>query len=226
MNAEFDQYIIDYRKKQDKIVSLSGESSSFFAAYKTQKLMSWFSHWINEPISILDFGAGDGLMTDMVQRAFHEARVVGVDPSGESVKYAQQEYPNISFVQTYNEALPFADESFDLIFAAGVFHHIPFAEHEKYLNDIRRVLKKGGAFVLFELNPLNPLSLYTFYINPMEKNSNSLVPWYGYRMLTGYCSKKIIFYCFFPKWFAWLRPLELYMAKLPVGALYAVIASK
>lgn len=41
--------------------------------------------------------------------------------------------------------LPFADESFDMVIANMVFEHI--AEPRKYVQEIHRILKKGGCFL-------------------------------------------------------------------------------
>jgi ubiquinone/menaquinone biosynthesis C-methylase UbiE len=226
VEAEFDHYIDNYRDMQNKAVALSGEESSFFAAFKTQKLTQWFPHYINAPISILDFGSGDGLMTDMVRKAFCQAKVFGVDPSGKSIEFARQEYPEITFKQAFGPTLPFDDATFDLIFAAGVFHHIKFYEHKAYIQDIIRVLKPGGSFVLFELNPLNPLTQITVARNPIDVDAKLLTPWYAKRLLKKYGTTRLIFYCFFPRWFAMLRSLEPYMKKIPLGSLYAVIVLK
>ena len=226
MNAEFDRYIKQYRKKQDKAVAISGETSEFFAAHKTEKLMQWFENKINQPIAILDFGCGDGVMTNFVKQAFYQARVVGVDPSGESIAQAQQEFPHITFVQTTNQSLPFPSNTFDIVYAAGVFHHINFKEHQSYLNDIVRVLKPGGSFVLFELNPLNPLTVLTFKRNPIDINATMLTPWYSKRLLNYFGKTKTIFYFFFPNFLQWFRKFEPLMIKIPFGALYATILVK
>jgi ubiquinone/menaquinone biosynthesis C-methylase UbiE len=46
-------------------------------------------------------------------------------------------------VATEAEALPFADESFDLVFGHAVLHHIP--DLERAFAEFRRVLRPGGA---------------------------------------------------------------------------------
>jgi SAM-dependent methyltransferase len=46
---------------------------------------------------------------------------------------------------TEAEELPFADESFDLVFGHAVLHHIP--DLERALAEFRRVLRPGGAIV-------------------------------------------------------------------------------
>jgi SAM-dependent methyltransferase len=49
----------------------------------------------------------------------------------------------VETAQTEAEELPFADESFDLVFGHAVLHHIP--DLDKAFAEFRRVLRPGGA---------------------------------------------------------------------------------
>ncbi|HEU4736202.1 MAG TPA: methyltransferase domain-containing protein [Solirubrobacterales bacterium] len=49
----------------------------------------------------------------------------------------------VKTVRTEAEVLPFADESFDLVFGHAVLHHIP--DVDKAFAEFRRVLRPGGA---------------------------------------------------------------------------------
>ncbi|HWA54565.1 MAG TPA: class I SAM-dependent methyltransferase [Solirubrobacterales bacterium] len=50
---------------------------------------------------------------------------------------------DVKTVRTEAEVLPFADESFDLVFGHAVLHHIP--DLDKAFAEFRRVLRPGGA---------------------------------------------------------------------------------
>ena len=65
--------IQDYRENNDKYLSLSGESSIFFAEYKTLKLKEWFPKLTQWTPTILDYGCGDGIMTAFVKKIFPHA---------------------------------------------------------------------------------------------------------------------------------------------------------
>jgi ubiquinone/menaquinone biosynthesis C-methylase UbiE len=226
---EFDGFIKNYRKNCDNALYLSGESSEFFAEYKALKLKEWFPENITKECSILDFGCGDGLMAFFVQNNFEQANLYGVDPSPESIKTAQNNFPGIEFATNYENSydLNFPDNRFDLIYAAGTFHHIPFDMHKGYIQEIFRVLKPGGSFVLFELNPLNPLTFITFKRNPIDYNATMMTPWYSYKLCKNNANKRSIkFYCFYPSFLKQLRSTEKYITKIPFGALYAVIGAK
>ena len=56
---------------------------------------------------------------------------------------------NISFVEGDAEALPFADETFDLVITRLSLHH--FAAPEKPFAEMRRVLRKGGRLVVWDM---------------------------------------------------------------------------
>jgi len=228
MKQEFDQFIDTYRPDLDQALALSGESSAYFAHYKAQKLAEWLPLLITQHVSILDFGCGDGLMTHFVSQQFKKAQLYGVDPSPKSIEVAQKNYSSIIFSVNSDQStqLQFVDSSFDIIFAAGAFHHIPFHLHEGYMKEIKRILKPGGYLVMFELNPLNPLTVRTFKKNPIDFNAKMLLPWYAYRLAKNYGAPRIKFYCFFPKFLKFLRFTESFLTKLPCGALYAVIMKR
>lgn len=229
MSTEFDCYIKNYRKNLDQSLSLSGESSAYFAEYKALKLKEWLPGKFFQNQKILDFGCGDGLMTYFVSRCFPSSVVYGVDPSPKSIKSAQEQFAAINFSVNYEQKadLAFEDNTFDIVFSAGTFHHITFDCHKGYLQEIFRVLKPHGCFVMFELNPFNPLTVWTFKRNPIDKYATMLYPSYARKVISGVLSESILttkYYCFYPHVVKYLRWTERFMTKIPMGALYAVIA--
>jgi ubiquinone/menaquinone biosynthesis C-methylase UbiE len=228
INQEFDKFAQNYREKLDESLALSGESSEYFAQLKVQKLIQWLPELNNKKITVLDFGCGDGLMTSYLADHFKQGIIHGLDPSPKSIEIAQKNYPSIHFAVNSESTtkLDYHDEMFDLVCSAGTFHHIPFEMHQGYLDEIKRILKPGGIFVLFELNPLNPLTVRTFKNNPIDKNAKMLTPWYAYQLTKSRGSSHIKFYCFFPRMLRWFRFTESFLVKVPWGALYAVIMHK
>ena len=223
---EFDEYIKNYRLNLNKTLSLSGETSDFFAQYKAQKLRSWFPALVERKATILDYGCGDGTMANYVAKQFPKAAVHGIDPSKLSIEYAAQHHPSIKFIPMKKNNITYPPETFDLVYAAGVFHHISSSEHDYFLSHILRILKPGGHFVLFELNPYNPLTQRTFRRCPIDKNRTMLSPGYAKKILSTAGSVKTKYYCFFPAFFKKLRVVEKYLTWLPLGALYACIVQK
>lgn len=167
-------------------------------------------------------------MTNFVKETFPKAHVYGVDPSSKSIETAKKKFPGIEFSinSDEKEKLAFEAKTFEIIFSAGVFHHIPFEFHAAYTDELFRILKPGGHLVLFELNPLNPLTTFTFKRSPIDQNATMMTPCYSYRLLKKYGKTKTKFYCFYPNMLRWLRFTEPYMTKFPFGALYATIMNR
>lgn len=64
----------------------------------------------------------------------------------EAMKQGMQ---NVSFVEGYVEALPFKEETFDVVITRLSFHH--FTEVERPFSEMDRVLKKGGKLVIIDM---------------------------------------------------------------------------
>ena len=224
---EFDTFIVNYREEQTKYLGPTGENSHYFLKLKARKLQEWVAKHLNyTPKKILDFGCGDGAMTNEVKKLFPNSTIYGVDPSSESIEIAKKEYPEIPFYVSRTTVPFFENNLFDVIYCAGVFHHIPYKEHADYIRELSRIVRPGGLLVLFELNPLNPGTQFIFIGHPMEVNAKMLFPWYTKKITSHFTYKETIFYCFFPHFLRFLRPLEKWLTKLPLGGLYGTIAQK
>jgi SAM-dependent methyltransferase len=70
----------------------------------------------------------------------------------------------------------FSDETFDVVFSAGVFHHVPFSEHFDLVSEVSRTLKNGGIFMIYEHNPFNPLTCHAVNTCPFDENAVLLKP--------------------------------------------------
>ena len=225
MRAEFDNYIEKYRENNNKYITLSGEDSKFFAEFRSTKLYE-ITQRMKRISSTLDFGCGDGLMTSFISKLFTNAKNFGIDPSSKSIEIAKSRNLSINFQNFNGINLDFPDNSIDVIYSANVFHHIQWNLHSTYLKEIFRILSPDGMFVLMEHNPLNPLTMMSFLRNPMDKNAKIMPPWYSKKVIGEFGKTNTEFQFFFPRFLKFLRPLEKYMTKLPIGAMYACYASK
>lgn len=105
---------------------------------------------------LLEIGCGMG--TDLLQFARGGARVTGADLTPRSVEISREhfrlyEMPG-DFVVTDGERLPFADESFDVVYSNGVLHHTPGTDVA--VGEVHRVLRPGGTakVMLYHRNSL------------------------------------------------------------------------
>ena len=97
--------------------------------------------------AILDFGCGAGKMIRLL-RALGEVRLVGTDVNRAQIEWAEQNVPGVEFmVNRLEPPLELPDASFDLVYAASVFTHIPFELQDAWLAELRRVLRPGGYFL-------------------------------------------------------------------------------
>lgn len=93
--------------------------------------------------TVLDAGCGGGRYTRVC--AEHGAGlVVGADRSRavEKARDLCSHLENVAFLQADLTDLPFADDSFDLVFSIGVLHHGPDARSS--FDSVARLVKPGG----------------------------------------------------------------------------------
>jgi SAM-dependent methyltransferase len=114
---------------------------------------------------VLEIGLGQGADSESLIR--RGARWSGVDLTAESVERVRTRLTlrGLLFddlVQGSVLELPFADNSFDMVFSHGVLHHVP--EIQRAEKEIHRVLRPGGELVImlyarWSLNYLVSISL-------------------------------------------------------------------
>lgn len=107
-----------------------------------------------------------------------------------------------------------------------VFHHIPFNEHKHYLKEIHSILSPGGIFVIFELNPFNPMAQYIINTAAIDINAHILMPWYTKKLMNSYGKVKTRYCAFVPPVLKSLLPLENYITRIPLGAFVVTILKK
>lgn len=112
--------------------------------------------------SVLDLGSGSGMDTFVAALKVGEnGRVTGVDMSDEQLEKAenlcsQSKFNHVSFLKGYIEALPFSDESFDVVISNGAINLS--AEKEKVFSEVGRVLRKGGRMAISDIVTENELT--------------------------------------------------------------------
>lgn len=93
---------------------------------------------------VLEIGVGAG--TDFVNWVRHSALATGVDLTEHGVRLTRErlalEGLRAEVLQADAENLPFADETFDLVYSYGVLHHSP--DTPRAIREVHRVLKPGG----------------------------------------------------------------------------------
>jgi SAM-dependent methyltransferase len=125
-----------------------------------------FLDWLAQPKGLrwLDVGCGTGAFTELLVARGAPAEVQGLDPSASQIAFARTR-PAVShahFRQGDAQALPFADDSFDVAVMALVISFIP--DPAKAVSEMARVVRPGGWLATYMWNapsggsPVEPLS--------------------------------------------------------------------
>ncbi len=126
----------------------------------------------DNPKKILDIATGTADVAILAANILSPEKIIGIDISEGMLELGRQKIANlklqdrIELLQGDSEAIQFNDDSFDAVtvsFGVRNFQHL-----EKGLNEIKRVLRKGGKIVILEFSrPSIPgiQQLYKLYMS-------------------------------------------------------------
>lgn len=113
---------------------------------------------------VLDLCCGSGQTTRFLVERFPQFSeeqalpVIGLDASPRSIRRAQQNVPQATFVEAWAEDMPFPDAQFDLVHTSAALHEMQPDQLRQILKEGYRVLKPGGVFAAIDVHrPTNPL---------------------------------------------------------------------
>lgn len=92
---------------------------------------------------ILEIGCGIGTVVYELKSQGYD--VIGIDISQEAIIYGLKKYGDIHLEAQAAEALPYEDESFDVVLSFDLFEHI--AQVDKHISEVYRVLKSEGYYL-------------------------------------------------------------------------------
>ena len=124
---------------------------------------------LKEVNKVMEVACGAGFLSKYLAQE-HKWNVIGIDVDPKQIERAnkyKEDIPNVHYYEANVQKLPFEDNSFDMIVSIDAFHHI-IGILDVAINEIVRVLKPGGYFVLIDiLFPKN--FLFKKYRIPIEK---------------------------------------------------------
>lgn len=129
---------------------------------------------ISKQDHVLDLGCGSGATVAYLMEK-HKVRAVGIDPSEKLLSQAKRRCPQAEFILGKGDSLPFADGSFDVVFAECTLSLME--DIDSVLDKVRRVLKKGGHFVVSDIYarvPYRSEIMEKFGINSCIKRPHDL----------------------------------------------------
>jgi len=154
-----------------------------------------FSGWRGK--RVLDVGCGAG--TDLARFVKGGAIGAGVDVSSSAIALAKQNFAQqgleVDLREADGEHLPFAERSFDLVFAHGVVQYA--ANDQALVDECRRVLAPGGTAVFQVYNRHSWLHALSKVMKvPLEHEDAPVLRRYSAgefkALLTGFSSVRIV----------------------------------
>ncbi|MFL5312723.1 MAG: class I SAM-dependent methyltransferase [Myxococcales bacterium] len=211
--SDFDTYARSYEAIHAENVAGSGESPSYFAAYKQRVVERILGRDFQRPV--LDLGCGIGTLTALLSKSFRE--VDGYDTSAESLREARTRAPGARLFDRI-EAIPRAH--YGAVVLANVLHHVAPPDRPEVLRTATAMLAPGGRLIVFEHNRLNPITRRVVSACPFDDGASLLHPWEVKRLLRGAGLSAIAldFIVFFPRILRAARRLEPFLRWLPMGA--------
>jgi tRNA (uracil-5-)-methyltransferase TRM9 len=122
---------------------------------------------IQEDVSVLDLGCGNGHFLHKISGPGHKASLLGVDFSLSLLREAREaSMPGVLFrevdlsqLSTFSDQLSI-DDGWDVITMFATLHHIPSTEMRlDILRTVRKLLKENGKFILSNWQFLNSKKL-------------------------------------------------------------------
>jgi ubiquinone/menaquinone biosynthesis C-methylase UbiE len=224
----FSNYVETYRKEVQSSIDFAGQDLDFFIKLKADLIVQLAGKHFNNPesIKILDIGSGIGLTDRHLTGYF--TNMHGVDVENEVIKKASSYNPGVKYELYDGLNLPFGSSTFEIAFAINVLHHVPPGKRENFVKEMYRVVRDGGISIVFEHNPVNPLTRLAVSrcefdrdaVLIHKKNLKKI-----FRTL-GFKSSEKAFILFFPYKGKFFRVTEKILSWLPLGAQYFIAGKK
>lgn len=109
--------------------------------------------------NVLEVGSGRGGGARYVAGSFQPASYTGMDIAQSAVDLANRIHslPNLRFIQGSAENIPLVDNSIDVVLNVESCH--AYGSVDKFLSEVKRVLKPGGYLLLVDFRDLKNMNL-------------------------------------------------------------------
>lgn len=104
---------------------------------------------IGDAEGVLDFGCGYGRVVRFFLKDIDSRRLTGTDNDAALIDFCRASNRWCNFVRNATEPpLPFEDDQFQYVFVYSVFSHFSEAAHLRWLKELKRIVRPGGALAI------------------------------------------------------------------------------
>jgi len=156
MNSSDDKSALNVKDIQRRFDRAAARFDSADFVHSTTRggLLARLEPIVIEAKTVIDLGSATGSGSRLLARHFRGAHVIATDLSHNMVERAQKKqswFARTSAVQANATALPFAEQSIDVVFANLLLPWIDNAA--RVFTEVSRVLRKDGLFLFATLGP-------------------------------------------------------------------------
>lgn len=224
----FDAYGRTYSSAVNDAIAFTGATVEFFTKVKADYLVDIAkAHFGSiQDKDVLDIGCGVGNYHRLLRP--HISKLSGIDVSAECVARARERNEGVVYKVYDGERLPYPDGSFDIAYTICVLHHVPPANWARFVEEMHRVIRPGGLALIFEHNPLNPLTMRAVNNCPFDEDAVLLRCSKTIDLLVGAGFENAVgrYILTIPVKNRALRAADRLFSRVPLGAQYYVKAER
>ncbi len=171
-NQEFnyEEVFMGVRRKKPKTYKLS-----FYQDYRIRSLVKSIKL---ETGKLLDIGCGGGTIAESLPYYYPKVAIYGCDVSNTAIKFAKQlGSGKVKYSLIKNKTFPYRSDFFDVCICFDVLEHVPDVDF--FLKEVKRVLKKNGAFFLIVPCEGQPFT-YTWFFQKIKYGQKLTYNYYGH----------------------------------------------
>lgn len=222
--SQFDAYAGSYDEAVNRSLAFLGARVDYFTRVKAAYLLDLLDEHFGKDAkpALLDVGCGVGNFHPLLTGGV--SSLSGCDISAGCLEQAANRNAGVAYRHYDGRRLPFGDDSFDAAVTVCVMHHVPPEQWPAFVAEMKRVVRPGGLAVVFEHNPLNPLTRRVVSNCEFDEDAVLLRSGRTHGLLAGagfrdVASRSILS---LPSFGRWSRKLDLALGRLPFGAQYFV----
>lgn len=221
--VDFNDYSDNYNEVMKEQHSKFGDIT-YYSKYKVDILKSMKNFSSN--LNILEFGCGIGNNLPHIINTFKNSNVYAYDISLDSLKIAKDKNPSLKIIS--KDDFVKNENFFDIIFIAGVFHHIELNKRDEVSKELFKLLNKRGILLVFEHNPYNPLTRHMVNTCEFDKDAILLEKRNLIKLFlnNNFLLEKSKYTLFIPPKLKSFSFIEKFIGFLPLGGQYYVVMKK